>query len=634
MKKNRLQEFKNEIEKSDLQIKKGLMKIYSNQDGSLPDITQMEQKKKNRAKILFFSVLGLLIIVSAAWFGFIFFGLGQSTEAKSIKLELIGPQSVASGDEIVYVLNYQNLEKVVLDNIEIIFRYPDGFSFGNSDPVPTNNFNTSWQVGNLAPGAGGKIEIRGKLIGEVGSLKTISVTASYQPQNFSSPFKESQSFTSQITSSILNLEVEGPAQILPEKKVNYKITYENSSEQDLKNVKILIDYPANFVFQESEPKPYSEPNEARNFNNQWLIEEILAKEKGEILINGGYLAKEDQSAAEFKVKIGFWDEATQTFSLQQEKTVVTEIIGSGLNLELIINGSNQNQPVGFGQTLTYTIIYKNSGQKDLDELNISVVLDSDILDWSSLDDKNDGVISGNEISWGKDQISEMDLVRPLTEGTINFSINTKSANQINLNQDALQIKSKITAKIDKIGEFEVKDLEISSNEIINNLNTDVELEVEGRYFDDDNIAVGSGPLPPVVGEKTTFRIYWSIANSLNELSEVKVTTQLPLGVDWADKFLVKTGEISYSSKNREITWSIKRALANKGFDDINAWFDVAVVPTKNQVKKLLILTDQTALVATDQSTNAQITKTGKAITSNLEDDPIGGGKGVVVDISE
>jgi hypothetical protein len=37
--------------------------------------------------------------------------------------------------------------------------------------VPTNGFNTSWDIGELAKGESGKIEITGKLIGEVGSLK-------------------------------------------------------------------------------------------------------------------------------------------------------------------------------------------------------------------------------------------------------------------------------------------------------------------------------------------------------------------------------------------------------------------------------------------------------------------------------
>jgi len=41
------------------------------------------------------------------------------------------------------------------------------------------------------------------------------------------------------------------------------------------------------------------------------------------------------------------DPETDEFSLQQEKSLVTEIIEPRLNLNLIINGSAQNQPINF-----------------------------------------------------------------------------------------------------------------------------------------------------------------------------------------------------------------------------------------------------------------------------------------------
>src|SRR3989344_7799445 len=635
MKKDRLKQLKKQAEDNDQIIQKGLMKIYRNQDGSLPDISHLEIKSRKRGSLIFIGFLiVVLMLAGAAWLGFLIFNSDGNFGAKSIKLAFSGPQSIASGDEVTYVLEYKSVEKVPLQNVEIIFRYPDGFEFISAEPLPTNNFNSSWQIGELAIGQSDKIQIKGKIIGEVGSVKTIYATASYQPQNFSSAFKETQSFSSQITSSILAIDLTGPSQILPQKKGSYKITYKNNSEQELKNVKILAVYPSNFIFQESSLKPYAKPEEARNLNNQWLIQNLAKEEEGEIEILGGYLADQNQNTAEFKIQIGFWDEKNEIFSLQQEKTLTTEIIRANLSLNLIINGSSQSQPISFDQELTYSIVYKNLGQQDLDDLILFVTLDSPALDWTSLEDKHGGIVESNKITWTKDQISEFDLISPLAEKTIDFSIKTKGAAQLNLEKDNLSIKSKATAKIAKIGELASDELEVSSNEIINNINTDIELRVEGRYFDDDNIAVGTGPLPPVVGEKTTFRIYWSIANSLFEVSDVKVTTRLPEGVDWADKFLVKVGEINYSSKNREISWTINRLPPNKNFDDINVWFDVFVIPTKNQVRKLLILTDQTDLTATDKSTNAQITKTGKAITSNLEDDPIGGGKGLVIDITE
>ena len=126
----------------------------------------------------------------------------------------------------------------------------------------------------------------------------------------------------------------------------------------------------------------------------------------------------------------------------------------------------------------------------------------------------------------------------------------------------------------------------------------------------------------------------AIANSLHPVSDVTVTTRLPDGVSLADKYLVRSGSIAYGQKDNTVTWNLDRIGPNKTFDDTSAWFDVAVVPTKDQVRKLLILTDQTILSATDDETDSEVTKLGKAITSNLEDDPIATGKGLVVDITE
>jgi hypothetical protein len=634
MDKNRLKKFKQGANGNSLTVQKELMKIYTNKDGSLTDISQLEVRHQSRLKIFSIGfILVALVLAAIAWLGFLVFTSNGGSDSKSLKLEIKGEQSIASGNEVIYVIEYKNIEKTALNDLEIIVRYPDGFTFVSAEPLPANGFNTSWNLGRLEKNASGTVQIKGKIIGEVGSIKTINATASFKPENFSSIFKETASFSNQITSSILELNIEGPNQILPEKKATYKITYKNNSEQDLGNVKITVIYPSNFIYQDSNPKPWTKEGE-NNLNNQWLVEKLLPQREGQIEINGGYVVSDQISNPEFKVQIGFIKPDSNDFSLQQEKTILTSLVKSDLNLNLIINGSNQNQPISFDQTLTYSINYKNLGQKDLDDVTISIALDSSILDWSTLDDKHAGKIEGNKITWNKDQISELDLVRPLQEGVIDFSIKVKEAGQVNLDRDNLQVKSKALATMLKIGDLDSPDLKVESSEILNNINTDLELKVEGRYFDDDNIAVGSGPLPPVVGQKTTFRILWYVANSMHEVNNVEISTELPEGVQWENKFLVKAGELNYNSKENKITWKINRIPANKGFNDVNVWFDISVTPTKQQVRKLLILTDQTDLVATDKDTNSPITKTGKAITSNLEDDPIGGGKGLVVDITE
>ncbi|MFA5021600.1 MAG: hypothetical protein WC508_00765 [Patescibacteria group bacterium] len=618
----------------DLAIQKGLMNIYKNRDGSLTDISHLEVRRKGLLKVYFISFVAIIALLAAiAWLGFVIFNPNKSFSSKSIKLTINSEQNIASGNEVTYVLEYKNIEKAALDNLEIIFRYPDGFDFISANPMPSNEFNSAWQLGTLAQNGSGRIEIKGKLVGEVGSIKTINATASFQPQNFNSVFKETTSFSSQVTSSILEINIEGPSQLLAQKQATYKITYKNNSDQDLEKVKMLVTYPTNFVFQQANPASTQKPDEARNLNNEWLIDKLEKQQQGTIEITGGYLANDQNPIANFIAQIGFLNKDSGELSIQQEKIITTEIISPSLNINLIINGSNQNQPISFGQTLTYSIDYKNLGQKDLTGVVLSITLDSDVLDWSTLDDKHGGTVEGNKITWTKDQISDLDVVRILAQGVIDFSIKVKDANQVDLKKSSLMVKSKVQATLTKIGDLEAPDLKVDSNEIQNNINTDIDFKVEGRYFDDDNIAVGSGPLPPVVGQKTTFRIFWSLANSLHEVSDVVVTAKLPSGVNWENKYLVKAGTINYNSSDNTVSWKINRIPSNKGYDDVNVWFDLSVTPTKQQVRRLLILTDQTDLVATDKVTKSQITKTGKAITSNLEDDPIASGKGLVIDIS-
>jgi uncharacterized repeat protein (TIGR01451 family) len=96
-----------------------------------------------------------------------------------------------------------------------------------------------------------------------------------------------------------------------------------------------------------------------------------------------------------------------------------------LSLNLIINGSTQDQPINFEQTLTYSIVYKNLGQSDLSNVIINLDLDSEILDFSTLEDKNNGRRDNQRLTWGKDEISGLALLRPLDEGTIDIAIQVK-----------------------------------------------------------------------------------------------------------------------------------------------------------------------------------------------------------------
>ena len=621
-------------EAKNIKVDSDLVNIYTNGDGELTDVSKLDVKKNNLLKnSLFIFAFAAVFLAALSWLGFFIFS--KNSNSKSINLKITAEKEISSGQNIIYAIEYENTDRVALHNVEISILYPDYFIYEDADPLPENQYNTLWKIGELAKGQKGKIEIKGRVVGEVGSVLNFQATASYAPANYSSSFKDTFSAASQITTSILDIELAGPSNTLPEKKVTYKINYKNNSEQDIDNVQIKAFYPDGFIFQEANPAPSAAPN-LKNFSgensdqitNVWYFEKIANLSEGVIEISGGYLISENLSK-DLIVQIGLVND--DNFTVQQEKSVNTLITGQNLKLDLIINGNSADKAVNFGDTLNYSIVYKNLGNETLKNVNIIVNIASDIVDWDTLIDKNMGEAGINQINWDKNNVASLAQINPLDEGSLDFSVKLKGSENINLKTANLLTTSVAKAIIGEINDLEAQTV-IESKKINNNINTALELKTEGRYFNDDNIAVGAGPLPPVVGQKTTFRIFWYLSNNLHEAKNVKIQTKLPAGISWEDKYLVKSGELNYSPTDNAVTWNISKISSNKTFDDVNVWFDVSVTPTKDQSGRLILLTAETNLTATDAVTDDTIVQLQRSITSNLEDDPIGGGRGLVIDI--
>ncbi len=189
-----------------------------------------------------------------------------------------------------------------------------------------------------------------------------------------------------------------------------------------------------------------------------------------------------------------------------------------------------------------------------------------------------------------------------------------------------EIKSSASVKIGKIGE-ETKEETITSNEINFKVNSDLFFETAARYFNDDNIAVGTGPLPPEVGKTTTYRIFWKVANSLHELENLKVSTVLPENIIWSNKSEIDAGEIKFDEATREVSWALNRIPLD--IKELGVNFEITVTPAEADRGNLMTLISGSTLQVTDKSTGGAISKTGGALTTNLDGDPMAEGKGIV-----
>ena len=156
---------------------------------------------------------------------------------------------------------------------------------------------------------------------------------------------------------------------------------------------------------------------------------------------------------------------------------------------------------------------------------------------------------------------------------------------------------------------------------------------QGRYYSDEMEVVGSGPIPPVVGKTTTYRLVWSLTNTTNPVKDVTVQTVLPASVVWEGRSKVSEGSVlSFDVSTRIVTWDLATIAAQTGsrLSELEAYFEVSVTPTSNDLGKLLALTGEQTISATDRFTLTAISFTRPAIASDLKGDPLGANQGIVI----
>jgi len=86
-------------------------------------------------------------------------------QAPKLTLEITGPTEVPIGQDASFTINYSNVSGQDYDNLAVSLIYPDDFKFAQAS-IPPQKGNNYWQVGKLAAGNSGHINISGSFIGQ------------------------------------------------------------------------------------------------------------------------------------------------------------------------------------------------------------------------------------------------------------------------------------------------------------------------------------------------------------------------------------------------------------------------------------------------------------------------------------
>jgi hypothetical protein len=603
------------------EVAEGLKNIFTESDdhAGLDRFAQTHHSTAKRLMIGIIVFLGLLTAVS--WVGFFMFR-PQSGGFAGEKVEMMveGPDTPKASEPVTYLLRWKNGESIALGTASLEIRLPKQFHIIES-PVQPDGETATWKIGSVAPGQDGQLAIKGVFLAPVDKTMDLQAILTYRPTDFSSDFQKVATKSVKLTGSALELTVVTPPKVLPGDKVTVEYHWKNAGEFALENVRLDAALPDDFVFESADPAPAAD-------TRSWAIATTGAGAEGVITVHGSFA-----TGAEGERNLGgslvLLDE-TGAAMPQGQTLAATTVFKGDLVAALIMNGQTVAQPIRFGDTQRFAVTWKNSGTMPAEDVELTAVVeatpDAGLLMWNLLKDKAAGVRDGTRLTWTKKQVPALARIEPGEEGTLEFEVPLAMPPTAVPQDTDFRVTASLEAKIAKIGGDQV-DRTVKTSPIVGRLLSDAVLASEARYFNDDNLPVGTGPLPPKVGERTTYHVNWVVTNTLHELTNLKLSAKLPDGVVWGGWSSVDAGDLKYDASTSKMIWTLNRLPTS--VTKLGVSFDVALVPSDDQRGRLASLLEATIFEATDKLTGDAVLETVGPLTTQLPNDDGATGKGKV-----
>jgi len=546
----------------------------------------------------------LLAIVSflSFWFG------SPSFSESGVKLDIEGPTQVMVGDEVVYKLKYSNTTKLDLSSMRFKFTYPDS-SVVLKDGIVSTNLSETFTIDQLSPGQEEVKEFKAFLVGDRGNIKTAKVELAYRAGDLRTAFEKTTSVSTTIIGLPVALTLAAPPNSVPGQSISYVLDYRNETSDDIYDLRFEFDYPEGFSVQKLTPTPSTG-------NYIWNVPVLKKSSGGRISITGPLSGKEGETknvSVVLKRKIG--EQYVDYEKAETSSTIASSLLGT----EILVNDSADYSAFA-GDDLNYTIKYANSSNYNLVGVNLTVKLEGEMYDISSLDTKGGYYDNSNgTILWNASSVPDFSNLSPNKKGQISFRIKLKNSIPSGATGSKnLFVRASARLSTPNVPSNVGGDEIFAESNLVTKISTQPTLK-QVVYYND--LAFGSsGPLPPEVGKETSLTIHWQITNPGNDMSGVKISGILPAGVIWKNIVSVGSGqpEPSYNKNTSEVVWNLGVLPQGVGVTGAKyeASFQVTIKPSLNQKGSTILLVKDSKLSGIDSFTKQNIIVPVRDITTN------------------
>ncbi len=568
-------------------------------------------------KYLFKIIIGIFVLL-----GFLLGGYGfylyktRQFSPDNIILSFDTPESIETGREFSFSLLYHNNNQIDLQNCQLAISFPRSLEIIQADKQSKDvgkDFIT-FDLGELSAQKNGTIKFQGKIIEKEQAITYLNATLTYKRNNGETNERKVRQGIKVMSSKIL-AQLEATRQIASGDLAEYLLKIKNNTYENLENIEAKLNYPGGFTYSEANIAPAGEGNNIFRLPILTPGEEIAINIKGNLI--GSTVEKKIVS-----VQIGIRNE--ENFTILAEESAQTEMISSPLTIQQeISSGLDEKGNVNPGDSLRIKVKYKNSSDLPMKDVVIVTSLEGKAIDFNSVSSENgDFNLSQRKIVWRGGNINQLQALKPQEEGEASFTFNVLSF----LPSDSLDDKNFEIISSTQIDSPDVP-TPIATNKLITSdekkikVNSKVFFQSSGFY--NDNVINNFGPIPPKVGEETSYTIHWKIVNVSNDLSNTIVKASLPNYVNWKNNFYpAGKKEIAFDERTHEVIWSPGKIPAQTGtqLGAKETVFQISITPQENQIGQELTLINESLLTGTDTFTGKIYQSSDEAINTKLKDD--------------
>ena len=566
---------------------------------------------RGRAAKILLGIFLTLVVTGGALFVFLYFG----SRPQEVSLRIESREEIESGETLTISIPYKNISRTPLREVELTIILPPGTRIKEGGTEYEAPLRITKSISDLAPGEERLEELTVRMFGKEKEEGRVDAELGYRPENVGARFTAAASKMFRIVRVPLGITWEIPDTLAQGQDVDLLVRYSSNSRDTFSDLALRIDFPLGFTFKDASPK--------QSDDGIWNIGDLRAGGSGVVTIRGAVTGDEGEIKT-FRSGIGVYHYDSKSWTPYYDSFTETKIAVTPLFVRGQLERS-QETAVSPGDQLRFSIHYQNNTLFPLKDVSVRTKIEGTILELPTMTIGQGGVFDfpTRSIVWGPANFERLREVPPGGSGDLSFSLLTKETPPVKSAADR-ELVIRLTSHIEASGiPQELVGTDLTHDDSAE-FKVNSKVIFDGKALYTFSALRNSGPVPPKVGQKTTYAVLWEIRNFTNDLTNAEVRATLPPNVKWENVFVPTDAPISYSESSGEVRWKIGKIEAGRGVLNParTVAFRVAVVPSEVDVGNVMTLINQATLSAEDRFTGSAVEKTLPAFITHTPDDPV------------